>query len=67
MIKETIYCDRCGKEYKNIRDSHGFRLMKRRHFIEQLKDGIPQKLDLCQSCYDSLAEWMNMTERSDKE
>lgn len=62
MIKETMYCDRCGKKCEYARDSHGFRFMKHRHFIEQWKE-LPQKLDLCQSCYDSLAKWM----KGDKE
>ena len=58
MIKETMYCDRCGKKCEYTRDCHGFRLMKHRYFIERWMNGVPVKLDMCQSCYDSLAEWM---------
>ena len=58
MIKETMYCDRCSKIIEYTRNSHGFRFMKHRHFIERWAHGEPQKLDLCQSCYDSLAEWI---------
>lgn len=58
MIVERIFCDRCGRICENIKDSHGFRLMKQKHYLEKWKNGTPEKLDLCQRCYNSLSEWM---------
>lgn len=58
MLKETIYCDRCGRICDYIRDCHSFQLRKNLYFLEQWRNGSTQKVDLCQSCYDSLAEWV---------
>ena len=58
MTKETLYCDRCGKIIVGTRDTHGFRLLKQGYFIERWTNGLPVKLDVCQTCYDSLAKWM---------
>lgn len=54
MIKETVYCDRCGKECEKMRYNRGFRLSKN-------NDGA--YLDLCQQCYDGLAKWMKGFEK----
>lgn len=62
MIKEIMYCDRCGKTCESTRNSHCLLLMKHRHFIERFVNGTPQKLDLCQNCYDSLEEWIEKAE-----
>ena len=67
MIKETMYCDRCGKKCEDIRGNHGFHLMEHRHFIERWAQRTTRKLDLCQSCCDSLAEWIESGKAESKE
>ena len=63
MVKRKIYCDRCGKEKREaIIVTHGFRLLKQNYIIEKWIAGEPIKLDLCQSCYDSFAKWMEAKE-----
>ena len=47
MIKKTIYCDRCGKKCKKIRNNRGKLLYT--------AGGNP--LDLCQSCHNDLNAW----------
>ena len=56
MVKEIIYCDRCGKEVEYQRNNRGFRF----HVFKliKLRSSHPEEhLDICQSCYDSLKEW----------
>lgn len=57
MTKETIYCDRCGKECEKVRCNRGFRLGKKKFFLF-LRDNDGAYIDLCQQCYDGLAKWM---------
>lgn len=54
MIKETLYCDRCGKKCEQSRFAH-YLLFKRKYIIMLTNE---EKLDLCQECYDSLQDWM---------
>ena len=58
MIKQTLICDRCGKmcaEYGNNRGYHIFR----KYYLRK-STGNRDYLDLCQSCYDDLAQWMKI-------
>jgi len=55
MIEKKIICDRCGKECEYSRNSRGQRVFRNKFFLKKSDDDI---IDLCQSCYDSLAEWM---------
>lgn len=55
MTKETIYCDRCGKECEKVRNNRGFHLV-RKQFL--LRNTDAEFFDLCQQCYDELAKWM---------
>jgi len=47
MIKKTMYCDRCGKKCKKIRNNRGKLLYTAGH----------NPLDLCQSCHNELNAW----------
>ena len=63
MVKEIMYCDRCGKECEDKRNCHGFLIMRK-------TNGISEKLVLCQNCYNSLAKWMEsgkLTEKAEGE
>lgn len=51
MIKQIVYCDRCGKECEYVRNTLGFELQ--RHQSE---------IDLCQKCYASLNRWLKEKE-----
>ena len=55
MIEKKIICDRCGKECEHSRLSRGQRIFRYKFFLRKSDDDI---IDLCQECYDSLAEWM---------
>ncbi len=55
MIKETIFCDRCGKECEYCRNNRGYNI--RRKWI-LMKSSENDHLDLCQKCYDELYDWM---------
>ena len=63
MINQTMYCDRCGKLCENDRNNRGFNIFRNKFFIKTHKD---EYLDLCQDCYDSLAEWMKKGIESQK-
>jgi hypothetical protein len=57
MVKKIVYCDRCGKEvqYPIIAKArlYGGKKMTRLELTED------ERIDLCQSCIDSLAEWLH--------
>lgn len=53
MIKEIVYCDRCGKECEYVRDTLGYELQ--RHQTE---------IDLCQRCYKSLNTWLKENKKA---
>lgn len=52
MKKTEIYCDRCGKLCEKSRNNRGFYIYK--YILTKSTDYV----DLCQNCYDGLAEWM---------
>lgn len=56
MLKNTIICDRCGKECEYSRHCRGQRIFRNKFYMRKSDDDI---IDLCQECYDSLAKWMN--------
>lgn len=56
MVKETTYCDRCGKKCEGNRNNRGFHIY-RKYFAKKLNEDV--YLDFCQECYDKFAEWMN--------
>ena len=56
MIQTTVYCDRCGNECEKNRKNNGFHLFYKSFFLEDVVNKT--YLDLCQKCYDELAEWM---------
>lgn len=56
MVKQIIYCDRCGKEVKYPL----INLLK----ICNLKQ---EPIDLCQECSDNLNFWMKNTDKYCKE
>lgn len=56
MILQREYCDRCGKLCGAHDCNHGFHLFRRFVLANSLDYDRP--MDLCQECYDSLAEWM---------
>ncbi len=51
MIKQIVYCDRCGEECEFVRDTLGYELIK-----------CHTKIDLCQGCYNSLNRWLKEKE-----
>lgn len=55
MIEKKIICDRCGRECEYSRYSRGQRVFRNKFFLRKSDDDF---IDLCQECYDSLAEWM---------
>lgn len=55
MIKETMFCDRCGKECEDKRNNRGYHIFRKWILADSLND---QYLDLCQKCYDGLYDWM---------
>ena len=57
MTKETIFCDRCGKECEYHRKNPGFFMMRTTYHL--FKSSDRDYVDLCQSCYDSLGRWMS--------
>lgn len=61
MIKNVLYCDRCGKKCEEWRNNNG-RIVHRRKFFRKffLESAYEDEgyLDLCQDCYDSLDKWM---------
>ena len=58
MTKETMYCDRCGKELKGWWNNFGLRLYRRKYIIANVhKDD--EYLDLCETCHKSLREWFD--------
>lgn len=64
MKKISFYCDRCGKEVEDVYNNRGFHLHK--FHVEAIHDDC-NYMDLCQKCYDSLAEWVRSGEkRGDK-
>lgn len=56
MEKIILYCDRCGKECEETRHNRGYHLFRNKFYIRKSTD--KEYLDLCQSCYDSLAKWV---------
>ena len=60
MVKTIIYCDRCGNVCEECRDNNGYHVFKGKYFMKKTDDNY---LDLCQGCYDSLAEWMKRKKR----
>ena len=57
MIKETIFCDRCGKECEYYRNNRGYNIFRKWSLI---KPSNNHYLDLCQKCYDELYDWMRL-------
>ena len=55
MTRETIYCDRCGKECEKVRNNRGFHLYRKQYYLRSVNH---EYLDLCQKCFDELAKWM---------
>ena len=59
MKTEIIYCDRCGRICETSRTNHGFHLYKKISILADVHN-YDAPMDLCQICYDSLAEWMKI-------
>ena len=57
MTKEIVYCDRCGNEIQYPIQAH-YRLYK---------GGKDERIDLCQSCIDSLGNWLHDSLSTQKE
>lgn len=55
MIKNIMICDRCGEQKNFAWNNRGFHLFRRKLILKNVKDN--KYFDLCQDCYDSLAEW----------
>ena len=64
MLKQTIICDRCGKECEHIRNSRGRRIFRNKFYMRKSDDDI---FDLCQECYDSLANWWVESQESEEQ
>ncbi len=56
MIKQTMFCDRYGKECENIRNNRGYNIFRKWILADSVKNN--NYLDLCQKCYDGLYDWM---------
>ena len=65
MIERKMFCDRCGKLCEKWRDNKGHSLFRIKH-IAFIATWTDEKLDLCQSCFDSLNEWMKSGKEQDK-
>ena len=58
MTIEKTVCDRCGKECESSRLNHGWHVYKVKYVLANWDYYDCNSMDLCQNCYDSLAEWM---------
>jgi len=66
MTKETIFCDRCGKECEHYRNNHGYHIFRRKWILTNSLNN--DYLDLCQKCYNELYDWMKLGRKEhDKE
>lgn len=66
MLKEHIFCDRCGKEIKSKSwNNRGFHLYPRS--ILRSVHGAECYYDLCQDCYDSLERWFKAGKNENKD
>lgn len=52
-MANAFQCDRCGGYYNKLTTYYKYNLS------EYSKTGKPHSFDLCNSCKDSLEEWMN--------
>lgn len=57
MTKETIFCDRCGKECEHNRSNRGYHIFRKWILAKSVDNNY---LDLCQKCYDELYDWMKL-------
>lgn len=64
MTKETMFCDRCGKELKGVWDNKGLHLYLRKFKLANVRNN-DECLDLCQECYESLREWYDRCDMED--
>lgn len=62
MIKEIMYCDRCGKICEEERYNKGFHIFHKKYFVTTNTNNY---LDLCQKCYDKFADFMANKESND--
>ena len=58
MRIEKTFCDRCGEECESSRSNHSFSIYKVKYVLAKIDYYDLDNMDLCQKCYDSLAEWM---------
>ena len=58
MTKETIFCDRCGKECEKFK-THGLWISRKKFRLTKfcIATYRNENVDMCQECYDELDKW----------
>ena len=61
MIRETTYCDRCGKVVEGGTHKRGLYIFCKKYLVKVNR--ASDYLDLCGSCQESLKNWMESGKR----